>query len=197
MNTSSAASQTPAPPALQEEQEDLRLGRRIATMGAIALVVVAYVLHAALPASPFRLPLIEKSVVQTILPEGFAFFTLSPRTPDVIAYGARPEGRWENLTLHAHSGWETAFGLNRRNRSQGTEMAIVANQLRPEMWSECNRAPFDCLNGLTPQHTVVNSASTKTLCGDVGLVMQEVLPWSWRDLATNMPSKLIRVNVTC
>jgi antimicrobial peptide system SdpA family protein len=202
MNTSSAAWQAngtsePAPPALQEEREDLRLGRRIATVGAIAVLFAAYVLHAALPAAPFQLPFVQKRLIQTVLPEGWAFFTLSPRSPDVVVFGAGPGGTWHQLTLNAHSGSGTLLGLNRRNRSQGTEVASVANQVPPEVWSECDRAPLDCLNTLTPQRTVPNTAIQKTLCGELGLIMQEVLPWAWRDLPANMPSKVVRVVVTC
>jgi antimicrobial peptide system SdpA family protein len=167
-------------------------------MGAIALVFAAYVLHAALPATPFKLPLMDKRVIQTVLPEGWAFFTISPRSPDIVVYGPASDHTWRRLTLNAHSGSGALLGLNRRNRSQGTEVALVANQVPEQAWSECDRAPLDCLSGLAPQkRTVANFATQQTLCGEVGLIMQEVLPWAWRDLPTTMPSKVVRVVVTC
>ncbi|GIH11519.1 hypothetical protein Rhe02_95860 [Rhizocola hellebori] len=189
MDTSSAAGQA--------NQEDLRLGRRLVTTGAIALVFMAYVLHAALPATPFGLPFEQKRIVQTVLPEGWAFFTISPRSPDVVVYGTGPDNAWHRLTVNAHSGSGALLGLNRRNRSQGTEVALVANQVPPEVWSACDRDPLDCLSTLTPQRTVANFATQQTLCGEVGMIMQEVLPWAWRDLPTTMPSKVVRVVVTC
>jgi antimicrobial peptide system SdpA family protein len=190
METSSAA--------LQDEREDLRLGRRIATVGAVAVIFAAYVLHAALPAVPFQLPFAQKRLIHTVLPEGWAFFTLSPRSPDVVVYGMGPDRQWHSLTVNAHTGSGSLLGLNRRNRSQGTEVALVANQVPPDNWSDCRQAPLDCLNITAPQQgTVANFATQQTLCGEVGLVMQEVLPWAWRDLATHMPSKVVRVVVTC
>lgn len=202
MNASSAASQAstvadePAPPAIQE-QEDLRLGRRIVMTGAVALVMVVYVLHAALPATPFQLPFTDKRIIKTVLPEGWAFFTISPRSPDVVVYGAQPGGGWKRITVNAHSGSGSLLGLDRRNRSQGTEVALVANRVPPDHWSDCKREPLDCLETLTPKRTVANFATHRTMCGDIGLIMQEVLPWAWRDLETTMPSRVVRVRVTC
>ena len=188
MNASSAASQ---------EQQDLRLGRRIVAAGAIALVLVVYVLHAALPATPFQLPFAGKRVINTVLPEGWAFFTISPRSPDVVVFGAQPDGGWERITVNAHSGSGSMLGLDRRNRSQGTEVALIANQVPPEVWNDCSRDPLDCLDALIPTRTVANFANHRTMCGEIGMIMQEVLPWAWRDLNTTMPSKVVRVNVTC
>jgi antimicrobial peptide system SdpA family protein len=191
MNASSAASQE------QREQQDLRLGRRVVAIGATALVLVVYVLHAALPATPFQLPFGDKGLIGTFLPEGWAFFTLSPRTPNIEVYGAKPGGGWERITVNAHSAPGSMLGLDRRNRSQGTEAAIVANAVSEQGWAECKRDPFDCLDDLTPVQTVSNYANHRTMCGGIGLIVQEVLPWAYRGLDTTMPSKVARVRVTC
>ncbi len=188
MNASSAASQ---------DQQDLRLGRKIVTMGALALVAVVYVLHTALPATPFKLPFADKQIIQLVLPEGWAFFTISPRSPDVEVYGARAGGGWDRITVNAHDAPGSLLGLDRRHRSQGTEVALVANQVPPEDWTECKRDPLDCLQTVSPKRTAVNFANHRTMCGDIGMIMQEVLPWAWRDLTTTMPSKVVRVRVTC
>lgn len=180
------------------DRADLRLGRSIATLIALAAVAVVYVLHAALPATPFELPFGNPQAFRTVVPEGWGFFTMSPRTPDVMVYGARPDGGWRQLTVGAHEGADSLMGLNRRNRSQGTEVAIVANQLPPERWSACEREPLDCLTALSPQPVrVSNFSNLHSVCGDVGLVMQDVLPWAWRGLPTEMPSKVVRVVVSC
>jgi antimicrobial peptide system SdpA family protein len=187
MNASNAASQ---------EQQDLRLGRGIVAAGAVAVVLVIYVLHAALPATPFQLPFGGNRIVKTVMPEGWAFFTISPRSADIVVYGAKPGG-WDRITVNAHSAPGSLAGLDRRNRSQGTEVALVANRVPPDVWIDCDREPLDCLTALIPNRTVKNFASNRTLCGDIGMIMQEVLPWAYRDLNTTMPSKVVRVNVAC
>lgn len=204
MNTSSAVrrhegagSPEPAPPAPPEEQEDLRLGRRIAAMGVTALIIVVYVLHAALPATPFQLPFENRRAIQTILPEGWAFFTISPRSPDIVVVGRDPDGGWKRLTVNAHATPASLLGLNRLDRSQGNEVAIIANQVPQEVWIECDLEPTVCLSQAKPERTVSNFSSRRSICGDVGLIMQEVLPWAWRGLPATMPSKVVRVVATC
>lgn len=184
------------PPAA--DRADLWLGRSIATLVALALVAVVYVLHAALPATSFDLPFTDRQAVRAIVPEGWGFFTLSPRTPDPVVYAARPDGGWRPLAARTHGGPSTLFGLDRQGRSQGTELAIVTNQVRPEAWSDCDREPLDCLTALTPRpEPIRNSSTRRSICGEVGIVLQEVLPWAWRDLPTVMPSKVVRLVVSC
>lgn len=188
----------PEPEPSPGDRVDLRLGRSIATLIALAAVAVVYVLHAALPATPFELPFGNPQAFRTVVPEGWGFFTMSPRTPDVVVYGVRADGGWDRLTVGAHEGAGSLMGLNRRNRSQGTEVAIVANQLRPEEWTACEREPLDCLAAMPARPgRVANVSNLHSICGEVGLVMQDVLPWAWRGLPTVMPSKVIRVVVSC
>jgi antimicrobial peptide system SdpA family protein len=177
--------------------DDLRLGRWVATAGVLALVLAVYVVHAALPATPFRLPFDNPRATKTVVPEGWAFFTISPRTPDPIVYAAQPGGGWLDLTTGSHASPDTAFSLNRLNRSQGTEIAIVANQVPPTEWTTCDQAPTSCLSTLFATRTVVNTSTHRSICGDVGLTIQRLVPWAWRGLPTVMPSKIVRVMVTC
>lgn len=178
-------------------REDAQLGRQLLVTAGVVLVAAVYVLHAALPAVSFGLPFDNRQTVRTLVPEGWAFFTRSPRTPEPAAYGAGPDGTWRQLTGGSRSGPRDAFGLNRRARSQGTELGIVMSQVPKEHWSSCERAPTDCLSGVTPRLTVTNYSTHHTLCGDVGLALREVRPWAWRDLPGGMPAKVARVVVTC
>jgi antimicrobial peptide system SdpA family protein len=197
MSTSSATLQQPSQEHPGPGQDDRRLGRRVVAAGVLATTVVVYVLHAALPATPFKLPFERPRAIRTVLPEGWAFFTLSPRTPRLAVFGAQPDGGWQQLTVGAHFEPRTSLSLDRRNRSQGTETAIVMNQVPPGDWSSCDRGPTACLSSLRPTRTIANTSTHRTLCGDVGLTAQEALPWAWRDLPTVMPSKVARVVVAC
>ena len=76
-------------------------------------------------------------------------------------------------------------------------VAIVTAQVPREAWTACDRPPTQCLSGLRPAATVVNRSTHRTICGDVGLTIQEVLPWAWHGLSTVMPSQVVRVVVTC
>ncbi|GHJ47182.1 hypothetical protein Cs7R123_45240 [Catellatospora sp. TT07R-123] len=183
------------PPA--SEHEDLRLGRRVATVAVLAMILAGYVLHAALPATAFKLPFYDKQVIRSLMPEGWAFFTKSPKDPEATVYGLGPGGAWHSLNAGPQANVENLMGLDRLARSQGTEMALVLRQVPSDDWSACRRTPIECLSELSPQHTVINFSTHRTICGDVGVAIQEVLPWAWHDLPTVMPSKVVRVRVTC
>jgi antimicrobial peptide system SdpA family protein len=185
MNASSAAS------------EQVRLGRRILTAFTVAGVVVAYTLLAALPAAPFRLPFVGREDVRSVLPEGWAFFTRSPREPELTSYRLGPDGGWRRTTQRSSMSWDSGLGLNRRNRSQGTEVALLIHELTASDWAACDRVPTECLSAAAASRTVANRSNHATLCGEVGLVAQDVLPWAWHDLPTVLPSRVTRVVVSC
>jgi antimicrobial peptide system SdpA family protein len=175
---------------------DQRLGRAVVILATLAAVIVVYVLYAALPATAFQLPFSNPRAVRLLVPEGWAFFTKSPLSPDPTAYGFRG-GHWHPLNAGPQATLSNVMGLDRLARSQGTELAILMQQIPPGSWSPCRQAPVACLSRLTVQRTVLDTSTHRTVCGDVGLVMQQVLPWAWRNLRTVMPSTVVRVTVTC
>lgn len=182
-----------------ERAELARLGRLVTVMAAVATVLVLYVVQAALPAAAFALPGVSRSKVKSLMPEGWSFFTANPRATPTIPYGLGRDGQWHSLGAGVMSEPDDLFGLNRTQRAQGTEIALVLDGVPSTSWSSCSISPQTCLSELRLQGTLRNSAVHKTLCGDVGFVRQEVLPWAWRSgsKSTTMPSQVLRVAVTC
>lgn len=191
MTTGSAATRTP------EENLDVRIGRRVALVGACALVLVVYVLHAALPATVISLPGPQKRLVSTFVPEGWAFFTKSPRSVSPQVYQHLAAGTWRDITAGPIAKASDAMGLDRMARSQGTELAMIFRLVPENAWLDCQQQPTDCLSQVSAALTVPNVSNHHSICGEVGLVAQEVLPWAWRDTPAVMPSKVVRVRVTC
>lgn len=185
MNASSAAS------------EQAQLGRRVLMAITIATVVAAYALLAALPAAPFHLPFVSGEHVRSVLPEGWAFFTRSPREPEPISFRRGSDGGWYDVTERSSMSFDSALSLDRRRRSQGTELAGLVNGLVDRDWTACDQLPTQCLSYVAATHTVHNRSTHRTLCGDIGIVIQDVRPWAWHDLPTVMHSKVTRMVVTC
>lgn len=175
---------------------DQRLGRKVVILAATALVIVVYVLYAALPSTAFELPFNRPVDVRLLVPEGWAFFTKSPRIPDPTAYGLRA-GSWRLLNAGPQATLGNFMGFDRLGRSQGTELAILVQEVPASSWSDCRKTPTVCLSSLRVSRTIPDTSTHRTVCGDVGLVIQQVLPWAWRKLPTIMPSKVVRVTVTC
>lgn len=186
-----------AAPDAATNEVDTRTGRRVAAVLTIACLFVAYVLHAALPASPFRLPGPDTRIVRAIAPQGWAFFTKSPRSLSAEVFQYQADGSWRDVTAGPQSRPSDLMGLDRTGRSQGTEVAMVVAAAPEQAWRDCDRAPTDCLSEATIALTVPNRSNHHSVCGDVGVVLQDVLPWAWRDAPTTMPSKVLRVRVEC
>lgn len=177
------------------DTEAAALGRRVLTVGVLAPLLIGYVLHAALPHTPLRLPLQNRTMVGLFLPQGWAFFTKSPRTPGLVAYQHTADG-WKSLSPGALAVPRDWFGFDRTRRAQGMEMSMILRLTNRGMWHACSNEPRTCLNRL-PTIQLVNDASNHTVCGEVGFVRQDMRPWAWRHSRTVMPSQVIRAVVAC
>ncbi len=175
--------------------QDRVLGRVTLALAAVAAVVTIYVVHAAIPVNPVQLPFENTAVTRILLPEGWAFFTANPRTvyPEAYEYSA---GRW------ARQGGSLAvpsdlFGLDRSARARSSEIALILQDVPSTQWRPCSIDPVRCLAASPVSVHLVNASALRNLCGDIGFVQQQVLPWAWRDTGTIMPSLVLRAEVSC
>jgi antimicrobial peptide system SdpA family protein len=175
---------------------DRALGWVTASLGLLATVLALWAVHAAMPANAIQLPLESSRTVQTLLPQGWAFFTADPAQVYPQAYQHGREGQWIN------SGGSLAepgdiFGLDRSKRAQGTEMALLMQDIPARDWRACTAQPTACLSRAPVAARLINTSTLQNLCGDVGIVQQQQLPWAWHGSGTIMPSQIVRVEVTC
>jgi len=176
-----------------------RLGAIVVALVAFGVLLAGYVVHAQIPTNAVQLPY-EQSLstsFRLVLPQGWAFFTRSPREPDVVPY-RHADGRWQPALRTPNAEPRNLFGLSRRARSQGVEIGLLAGELRGADWRPCADAPTDCLD-LAPSVIVHNASLLPTLCGEVGLVSQQPLPWAWSGAReqTIMPSTVARLEISC
>ena len=176
---------------------DRRLGWYVAIVGMVAVFISFVVFQAALPENAVddSVPHFRESV-RRFVPEGWAFFTLSPRSPFPRVYRLESAGRWRNVTPGPIADPNYAMGLDRAGRSQGPEVGLLLTGVPKDGWRKCIGDPVSCLSKASAGVTVANT-SRRTICGDIGIVVQDVLPWAWRNLHTQMPSKVTRMRVTC
>ena len=165
-------------------------------------LVGGFVVSAALAAMPFHtvnLPQHVQGFVLQLAPEGWGFFTKSPRDPE-IHVAQLSHGRLRSLNIASSFSAEFAFGFNRLGRAQGIEVDTLLLQLNnPSLWHECTRALESCLRNLKPQTKLENAARRPTLCGDMVFAESRPVPWAYSRLARPvvMRSRLTRVEVVC
>ncbi|MBB4889529.1 SdpA family antimicrobial peptide system protein [Streptomyces netropsis] len=176
-------------------------GRSVLAVVAVWGVAVLYVAQVHVPKNVLSLPGQKqaRSTVANVAPQGWAFFTKSPRDVEVLPYGRTADGTWTSLALTPHSSPHNAFGLDRASRSQGIEISLLLNLAEKKDWKECEEGLADCLAGARAARKVENPSPEPTVCGRVALVQEKPVPWAWRDLVDERttPERFLTLDVTC
>ncbi|MFF4159236.1 SdpA family antimicrobial peptide system protein [Streptomyces sp. NPDC001678] len=165
-------------------------------------VAVLYVAQVHVPKNVLSLPGQKqvRATVANVAPQGWAFFTKSPRDVEVLPYRQAAAGGWASLALTPHSSPHNAFGLDRASRSQGIEISLLLNLAEKKEWKECGENDLaDCLANARPSRKVRNPSPEPTVCGRVALVQEKPVPWAWRDLVDERttPERYLAMDVTC
>jgi antimicrobial peptide system SdpA family protein len=189
---------------LEESVTSRTTGRR--TVGALAvlwLVVALYSVHAVLPTNALTLPF-ERSLepaVNDLAPQGWAFFTKSPRDPLVTAYRFRADGTPYRVPEITASDHRNLFGISRRGRAIGTEMALLLPEVPDDRWVQCRRPDPACLSstGRHPPYPVRSPVPGPQLCGEVVLALESVVPYAYRRLVPTpvVVDRAVRLVVEC
>lgn len=176
-------------------------GRSVLALAAVWGVAVLYVAEVHVPKNVLSLPGQKqaRSTVANVAPQGWAFFTKSPRDVEVLPYRRTADGTWTSLALTPHSSPRNAFGLDRASRSQGIEISLLLNLAEKKDWKECEEDLTDCLADARSARKVKNPSPEATVCGRVALVQEKPVPWAWRDLVNERttPERYLSMDVTC
>jgi antimicrobial peptide system SdpA family protein len=115
------------------------------------------------------------------LPQSWAFFTKPPSDPEFVPYIVSDDGVDYAARL-PNSRSENLYGISRRQRAQGPEVAGMANQVKK--WKDCEEIEGDCpavVAGSSTPAPVSNSSPVPTLCGRLVLVETRPIPWKFRE----------------
>ncbi|TQC44427.1 SdpA family antimicrobial peptide system protein [Rhodococcus sp. WS4] len=171
-----------------------------AAVSAPVLVLAAYVALLQVPKTALELPL-QKSdgtrALTQIAPQGWAFFTRSPRGETIRIFRRDGHGVAEasSMPIAAPRNW---FGLDRLPRAQGTEYATLLAAQPEDGWVECDGVD-SCLSDGMPIHPVESPVPNPSFCGDIYAVGYGVTPWAWRefDYEPRPAERAIRMDVSC
>jgi antimicrobial peptide system SdpA family protein len=174
----------------------MRLTRGLLAVGWGAAIL--FVLTASIADHPLRQALRVRTNLIVVSPQGWAFFTRSPREPVDRIFQQR--GPQLSPVTYANSSMRNRFGISRAARALNVELASLLAQLPRGSWVECEEALEDCVARMESNAPVVANASVmQKLCGDLVVERRPPVPWAWSSSARpiHMSGQVTRFKVRC
>lgn len=169
--------------------------RALAVCVTVVAVAVGGLTVLSLPAADHLGPASKRvaNVAREVVPEGWSFFTKSPRESFVVAYD--DEGDEVSTAPNAQGKW--VFGLNRASRLGGIDVERVMRKLGPGDWRRCAAGVSVSVCGEGLEHRSVRvTDGVDSLCGKVTLAREEPVPWAFRG-ADPLIEEIAVVEVLC
>ena len=162
------------------------------------IVFAVYCVHPALPYSSVRLPGTQAVNRLVLAPQGWGFFTRSPREDRQLVYGRGRDG-WKSAAKGPHAQLRNELGLDRSSRAQGVEIAMLMGAGAARAWRACEGKVTACLDTLPRGAAVRNPSPNPSLCGTVAIVNRPPVPWAWvrSPVPVEMPSRILPLEVSC
>lgn len=161
------------------------------------VTLISLVVISALPYNPLSMSMPLQIGIKSIVPEGWGFFTKEPRGLDFYLYRLI-DGNWQRLEPLPISAPGNAFGLNRRPRAIPVELVVLLDQLDESQWIKSEVAAPHGLDELKDV-SVTNPMEYPLLCGKLGVVRREPVPWAWSyaEREVTIPSWIVRLDIQC
>ncbi len=175
------------------------LGAAAIALTAGWVVAAPYTFDGSRAENALDLPGSDALAIRQLAPQGWAFFTRSPRERDFDVLRYDPEHGSQTLLRYPNFSAPLFLGWRRANRAQGLEFGLMTNELEARELSSCKGPVEDCAETLAAQPPIANTAPNPTLCGDVLVVYREPVPWAWAKSADDieMPSEIMKVRLEC
>lgn len=161
---------------------------------AIALALLLVVALSSLPYNTLTMYLPRFISPDTLVPQGWGFFTRNPKEPYLLMFRMF-KGRW-TVWNKSQASFSLGMGLSRKARRENMEMGSFADLVKEDQWTECKGPPPSCVPETI--HRIKNPLKDKALItGDLLLVSIEPTPWAWSNSKNKivMPSKVVRLYV--
>lgn len=137
-----------------------------------------------------------------LVPQGWAFFTRSPREAQILLYEITSEGKLRKFP-HKHSSYRNLFGINRKSSKLLTEIQGIKSKIPDSLFNNTKwnyQSSSTDLTSITNQlYSIRNEVYSPIMCGKYALFFQKPIPWAWLESrnSINMPAKVIYLEVSC
>ncbi|WP_157796308.1 SdpA family antimicrobial peptide system protein [Bacillus xiapuensis] len=161
----------------------------------IGFLLIFLSITSALPVNTLNIDKELKGVINEVLPQGWGFFSKSPREPDLNAVPLEEQEalQWPNNSLSNY------LGISREGRAQGIELGSIIGAIDEESYQNCENDVYSCFKTTETAINIENTNKNPSICGKWGVVNQEPVPWAWGDQLDSiiMPSTIVKVDVEC
>lgn len=175
---------------------------RIVVSSAVALITVT-VGFVSLPSQVYAPRGWNEAIqsVQSVIPQGWAFFTRDPREATVIPF-TESGGGWVNVNRGPNAQPEYAFGMNRESRLTEFDTEGISAAAGDDVeWFECSSFDHsECIEEAEGEREPVEVSTSGwdlRLCGPVALVKEEPVPLSFGRLGGQPELSAILFDVEC
>jgi antimicrobial peptide system SdpA family protein len=144
--------------------------------------------------NPLKFSYRYSSLIYTLLPQGWGFFTRDPREAQTMVY--RPEGSAFRLVNKSNGEASYLFGLSRVSRRQNIELGQIIATIPSQAWTPCSsRNLSSCLSDSLVVRK--NPFKSPLIKGEYVLVSTNPIPWAWSHSRKPvvMPFKTVRLYV--
>ncbi len=166
------------------------------------LVLGMYSGLSSIPSTILTLPYFDqvKPYAVSAMPQGWAFFSKSPRDPYIAPYREGTNGSFTSVSKLPTTRVENLFGISREGRAQGVEVALISGEAGN--WTECSTPVLqECADMVRDEAStaVTNAVASPTVCGDIVLVQTTPVPWSFRHQTSlrEKADKVVKLRVDC
>jgi antimicrobial peptide system SdpA family protein len=147
--------------------------------------------------NPIRMNYKSSHSIRMLFPQGWAFFTKSPRDENIQIYQL-VNGKLEVMPGQRQATFEHLMGVKRDARAMSVEYATMLYDIPPTKWVKCEVNPSEFIKKHPMAAVKVkNKTPLALLHGDIYLISQATVPWAWAKFAKNvtLPSNILHLNI--
>ncbi|MEH7109305.1 SdpA family antimicrobial peptide system protein [Bacillus sp. JJ1764] len=151
---------------------------------------------ASLGTTPIPLSKDSKIVFASMLPQGWGFFSKSPRD---MLLGIHTANEKSLKVLFPTMRFENLLGLYRKGRSQGVEMGALSVKISKEDWVKCDGNDLKSCEKSAKKINIENKTPSPLLCGEYYFTHEEIIPWSYYkySLAGTEVKQIVKADIQC
>lgn len=154
-----------------------RLGLIFIFVFTVWMLLLFYSIIVALPNNPLSLDLANKKIIRQVIPQGWGFYSKSPREETLNVYSISNES---DVVVWLNNRIKNVFGIYRYGRSQGIELGLIVYNLpKSTEWKECDGKGKSCIKDSDPTVSVGNTTPSPTICGDILIAREAPIPWAY------------------